>query len=123
MTPRATNDVVVVGAGPVGLTFAALLASGPAAERLRVRVIDAQGPTEWSEERMDIRVYALSRASQNALERLAKAVAIQDKDKMASAATAVDNAGRDSGADTRPAEMVITAFRNACHIHQYPDFN
>jgi 2-octaprenylphenol hydroxylase len=65
------SDVVVVGAGPVGLTFAALLASSAAAERLRVRVIDAQGPAEWSEARMDLRVYALSRASQRAFERLA----------------------------------------------------
>jgi 2-octaprenylphenol hydroxylase len=69
MTP-STESVVVVGAGPVGLTFATLLASSPAAERLRVRVVDAQGPAEWSEERMDIRVYALSRASQQAFERL-----------------------------------------------------
>jgi ubiquinone biosynthesis UbiH/UbiF/VisC/COQ6 family hydroxylase len=71
MTASGVSEVVVVGAGPVGLTFAALLATGPAAERLRVRVIDAQGPPEWSAERMDLRVYALSRASQRALERLA----------------------------------------------------
>jgi 2-octaprenylphenol hydroxylase len=70
MTSPAFNNVLVVGAGPVGLTFAALLAAGPAAERLRVRVIDAQGPPEWSAERMDLRVYALSRASQHAFERL-----------------------------------------------------
>lgn len=58
-----------------------------------------------------------------ALNRLAKAVAIQDKDKMASAATAVDDAGRTSGADARPAETIITQFRTACHLKQYPDFN
>jgi 2-octaprenylphenol hydroxylase len=52
------------------LTLAALLATGSAAQRLRVRVIDAQGPPEWSAERMDLRVYALSRASQHAFERL-----------------------------------------------------
>jgi 2-octaprenylphenol hydroxylase len=71
MNDVGVSDIVVVGAGPVGLTFAALLAASPAAERLRVRVIDAQGPPEWSAERMDIRVYALSRASQRAFERLA----------------------------------------------------
>ena len=70
MTTAAVSEVVIVGAGPVGLTLAALLASGPAAERLRVRVIDAQGPAEWTAARMDIRVYALSRASQRAFERL-----------------------------------------------------
>ena len=70
MTGVAVSEVVIVGAGPVGLTLAALLASSAAAERLRIRVIDAQGPAEWSEARMDIRVYALSRASQQAFERL-----------------------------------------------------
>jgi ubiquinone biosynthesis UbiH/UbiF/VisC/COQ6 family hydroxylase len=70
MSDFGSSDVVVVGAGPVGLTFAALLVSGPAAEQLRVRVIDAQGPPEWSPERMDIRVYARSRATQHAFERL-----------------------------------------------------
>jgi 2-octaprenylphenol hydroxylase len=68
--PPPVGEVVVVGAGPVGLTLAALLASSAAAGRLRVRVIDAQDPAQWSEERMDIRVYALSRASQQAFERL-----------------------------------------------------
>jgi 2-octaprenylphenol hydroxylase len=71
VTPTPVSDVVVIGAGPVGLTFAALLASSPAAEHLRLRVIDAHGPAEWDAKRMDIRVYALSRASQRAFERLA----------------------------------------------------
>jgi 2-octaprenylphenol hydroxylase len=70
VTTATATEIVIVGAGPVGLTLAALLAASESATRLRVRVIDAQGPAEWNAARMDIRVYALSRASQRAFERL-----------------------------------------------------
>ena len=63
-------DVVIVGAGPVGLAVAALLKAGPAAAQLRVRVVDAQPASEWRAASMDARVYALSRASQRVFERL-----------------------------------------------------
>jgi 2-octaprenylphenol hydroxylase len=66
------SDVVVVGAGPVGLTVAALLATGPAAAQLRVRVIDSQPPAVWDPAATDLRVYALSRASQRVFERLGR---------------------------------------------------
>jgi 2-octaprenylphenol hydroxylase len=71
------SDIVIIGAGPVGLTVAALLATGPATARLRVRVIDSQPATAWSVASTDLRVYALSRASQHVLERLGRWDAIR----------------------------------------------
>ena len=56
--------IVVVGAGPVGLAVAALLAHGPAATRLRLRVVDSQPPPVWNLAAIDSRVYALSRGAQ-----------------------------------------------------------
>jgi 2-octaprenylphenol hydroxylase len=41
-----------------------LLATGPAAARLRLRVIDSQPPPAWNAAAIDLRVYALSRAAQ-----------------------------------------------------------
>ena len=72
MTTRTAREghVAIVGAGPVGLSLAALLAAGPASARLRISVIDARAPAQWVPERTDVRVYALSRASQRLLERL-----------------------------------------------------
>jgi 2-octaprenylphenol hydroxylase len=61
--------VLVAGAGVVGLAVAALLATGRCADRLRVLVLDARPLPRWRAEEMDARVYALSRASQQLLER------------------------------------------------------
>jgi 2-octaprenylphenol hydroxylase len=58
---------LVAGAGVVGLATAALLATGRCADRLRVHVLDARAPP-WRAEDVDLRVYALSRASQQLLE-------------------------------------------------------
>jgi 2-octaprenylphenol hydroxylase len=68
--PQPRCDVVIVGAGPVGLAVAALLKAGAAAAQLRVRIVDAQPAPEWRAASMDPRVYALSRASQRVFERL-----------------------------------------------------
>lgn len=62
--------VVVVGAGPVGLLVAALLLKGPRAPYIKVRVLDSRRVPGWRPERTDLRVYALSRASQRLLEGL-----------------------------------------------------
>jgi 2-octaprenylphenol hydroxylase len=59
---------LVAGAGVVGLATAALLATGRCADRLRVHVLDARAPPPWRAEDVDLRVYALSRASQQLLE-------------------------------------------------------
>jgi 2-octaprenylphenol hydroxylase len=62
--------VLIAGAGTVGLALAALLATGRGAERLRVQVVDARAVPRWRAEHTDLRVYALSRASQQLLEHL-----------------------------------------------------
>jgi len=62
--------VLVAGAGTVGLGIAALLATGRCADRLRVQVIEARPLPRWRAEHTDLRVYALSRASQQLLEAL-----------------------------------------------------
>ena len=63
-------EIVIAGAGPVGLATAGLLAAGPAARYIRVRVVDSRPRATWRPEAMDLRVYALSRASQSLLNRL-----------------------------------------------------
>lgn len=59
--------MLVAGAGPVGLTVAALLATGAAADRIGVEVLEAGAPRAPDPGRVDLRVYALSRASQRIL--------------------------------------------------------
>jgi 2-octaprenylphenol hydroxylase len=65
---RGERRIVVAGAGVVGLAVAALLATGRAADRLRVVVLEARPLPRWRAEELDLRVYALSRASQALLE-------------------------------------------------------
>lgn len=69
MTARPEQTTVaVVGAGPVGLTVAAGLLTGPCAGRVAVHVVDAAAPAPWNPDVVDLRVYALSRASQRILD-------------------------------------------------------
>ena len=76
MTKRARPlEVVVAGAGPVGLLFAARLARGQSVGRFRIRIVDAQAPGIWRAQRPDPRVYALSRESQQLLGDLWQSVA------------------------------------------------
>lgn len=63
----AAPTVLVAGAGVVGLATAALLATGRCADRLRVLVLEARPLPRWRAEELDLRVYALSRASQQLL--------------------------------------------------------
>jgi 2-octaprenylphenol hydroxylase len=65
----AQPTVIVAGAGVVGLAVAALLTVGRCADRLRVLVLDARPLPRWRAEDLDPRVYALSRASQQLLDR------------------------------------------------------
>lgn len=60
--------MLIVGGGPVGLAVAALLSSGRQAERWTVRLVEPRPAPDWSEAEVDLRVYALSRASQHVLE-------------------------------------------------------
>src|SRR5690606_21118541 len=62
--------ILISGAGPVGLAVAALLASASTADRYRVHVIESGRLPPWNPEETDLRVYALSRASQRIFERL-----------------------------------------------------
>ena len=64
----APPTILIAGAGVVGLSVAALLATGRCADRLRVRVLEARAQPEWRREQTDLRVYALSRASQSVLD-------------------------------------------------------
>ena len=57
--------MVIAGGGPVGLTLAALL--GQATDDVGIRLYEPRPAPRWNPESMDLRVYALSRASQNIL--------------------------------------------------------
>ena len=59
---------VIAGGGPVGLALAALL--GRCEDDLDVRLYEPRPAPQWRAESMDLRVYALSRASQNILTHL-----------------------------------------------------
>jgi 2-octaprenylphenol hydroxylase len=59
--------ILIAGAGVVGLAVAARLATGRCADRLRVVVLEARQPPRWRAEELDLRVYALSRASEQLL--------------------------------------------------------
>jgi len=64
VTTDRQHTIVVAGGGPVGLTVAALLATGAHAERLDIRLLEHRAAPCWDPEHMDLRVFALSRASQ-----------------------------------------------------------
>ena len=59
---------LIVGGGPVGLGVAALLTAGPQTRRWAVKVLEPRPRPDWREADVDLRVYALSRASQYVLE-------------------------------------------------------
>jgi 2-octaprenylphenol hydroxylase len=62
-----SRSAIIVGAGPVGLGLAALLLGNPGAHAWRVRLIEPRPVPQWVPTDLDLRVYALSRASQNIL--------------------------------------------------------
>ena len=67
----ATADrrtIAIAGGGPVGLAVAALLGAGPRADELDIRLFESRERPAWNADRVDLRVYALSRASQHVLE-------------------------------------------------------
>lgn len=67
MSGREFFDIAVVGGGPVGATLAALLAGGTAAGR-RVLLLEREPPPAATEaDHEDLRVFALSRASERIL--------------------------------------------------------
>jgi 2-octaprenylphenol hydroxylase len=65
---KAPPTILIAGAGVVGLAVAALLATGRCADRLRVILLEARALPRWRADELDLRVYALSRASQELLE-------------------------------------------------------
>jgi ubiquinone biosynthesis UbiH/UbiF/VisC/COQ6 family hydroxylase len=67
---KPTARIVIAGAGTVGLTVAALLVTGRCADRLQVHVLDARPLPRWRADELQLRVYALSRASQLTLEQV-----------------------------------------------------
>src|SRR5690606_9977275 len=60
--------VLISGGGPVGLALAALLDA--VRFDLGIWVVEPRELPQWREEQTDLRVYALSRASQRVLERV-----------------------------------------------------
>ncbi len=62
--------IVIAGGGPVGLMVAALIASDERCRDVSVRVVAGEAKAHWREDQIDLRVYALSRASQLLFDRL-----------------------------------------------------
>jgi 2-octaprenylphenol hydroxylase len=67
MARRRRFEVIVAGAGPVGLLFALRMARLGPGQDLHLRIIDARAPDGWRQDDVDARVYALSRESQRLL--------------------------------------------------------
>lgn len=57
-------EIIVAGAGPVGLLFAARILRQGGRGTIALRIVDAGAPAVWDASRTDARVYALSRESQ-----------------------------------------------------------
>ena len=62
-------DIIIVGGGMVGASLACGLAEE--AEQLSIAVIDANAPNlDWDKDSYDMRVSAITRASQNILKKI-----------------------------------------------------
>lgn len=70
MKTSADFDIAICGAGMVGATLAALLLNEPSLRELRIALIEAHFPTQAPAADIDIRVSAVSRASQRILNRV-----------------------------------------------------
>ena len=68
MSVTRDRSITIVGAGPVGLAVAVLMARSEAHPALHIRILEPRPVPSWAPTDTDLRVYALSRASQNVLE-------------------------------------------------------
>ena len=76
---RLDFDVVVVGGGMVGLCFAALAARDERLDSWRVAIVEPAAPRSPRDDAMDLRVSALSRASERILQAAAAWPALAER--------------------------------------------
>jgi 2-octaprenylphenol hydroxylase len=109
---RHDFDVVVVGGGIVGPCAAALLAAQGTTAAWRVALIEPGVPAAPREDRVDLRVSALSRASQRILAAVAAWAPLEPHASMYSDMVVWDAAGRADGDDALRFSAAETAEPN-----------
>ena len=69
MSNSIKSDLIIVGAGVVGLVLAAIVAKN--SEDLRIKILESSNKLSfWNNKNFDNRVYAISRSSQTILDYL-----------------------------------------------------
>ena len=109
---RHDFDIVVVGGGIVGPSAAALLASQPATAALRVALLEPNAAAPPRDDRIDLRVSALSRASERILDAIDAWTPLRAHGCPYSDMVVWDAAGRADGADALRFSAAETAEPN-----------
>ncbi len=130
MARRHDFDVVIVGSGMVGTCLAGLLAAEEAFAQWRIALVDPVPPRRPDEQRLDLRVSALSRASERILgaagawEAIAPHAAPYERMVVWDAASSADHADalRFSAAETAEPNLgyIVENLRVQWSLHQSP---